>query len=84
MTSHDMVEYRIEHLRDRLAREDIAELGVRIEARGSGAVISGSVTSPECRAEVLRLVAEELAGLDWQEDLMVSRSAPPGRAEELS
>ncbi|MFD6877173.1 MULTISPECIES: hypothetical protein [unclassified Streptomyces] len=84
MTSHDMVEYRIEHLRDRLAREDIAELGVRIEARGSRAVISGSVTSPECRAEVLRLVAEELAGLDWQEDIMVSRHAPPGRAEELS
>ncbi|MET9604836.1 hypothetical protein ABZZ17_07175 [Streptomyces sp. NPDC006512] len=84
MTAHERVEYRIEHLRDRMAREDLAELGVRVEARGSGAVISGSVSSPECRAEVLRLAAEELAGLEWREDITISRSAPPGRAEELS
>lgn len=84
MTSVEHIEYRIAHLRDRLAREDIAELGVRTEARGSWAMISGSVTSAESRAVILRIVAEELAGVPWHEDLTVNSTGPPDHAEELS
>lgn len=84
MTSHEMVEYRIAHLLDRLAREDLAELGVRVEARGAGVLVRGSVSSPDCRAEVLRFAAEELAGLDWREDVTVCRPGPPDHSEELS
>ncbi len=84
MTSQENVEYRIAHLLDRLASEDLAELGVRIEPRGAGVLVRGSVSSPECRAEVLRFAAEELAGLDWREDVTVCRPGPPDHSEELS
>ncbi|MEU9374366.1 hypothetical protein AB0D94_11415 [Streptomyces sp. NPDC048255] len=80
----EIVEYRMEHLRERLAREDIAELGVRVELRGGRAVVLGSVAAEEIRAAVLRIAAEELAGLDWSEDLTVTRSGPPDHTEELS
>ncbi|MFD3722077.1 hypothetical protein [Streptomyces sp. NPDC058674] len=84
MTGHDMTEYRVARLCDRLAHEDLAELGVRVEARGAGVTVRGSVASPECRAEVLRIAAEELDGLDWHEDVTVCRPGPPARPEELS
>ncbi len=84
MTAVENIEYRIAHLRDRLAREDIAELGVRVEARGAWAMIWGSVTGPESRAAVLRIAAEELAGVPWHEDLTVNRVGPPDHAEVLS
>ncbi|MEU9145536.1 hypothetical protein [Streptomyces sp. NPDC048349] len=84
MTSGDNIEYRVEHLRERLAREDISELGVRIEVRGAGALIWGNVSGADTRAAVLRIAAEELAGVRWQEDLTVNRVGPPDHAEELS
>ncbi|MGW5850528.1 hypothetical protein ACWFQ8_21700 [Streptomyces sp. NPDC055254] len=83
MTSAELIEYRIAHLLDRLAREDISELGVQIDTHGSHAVLRGSVTSASCRAAVLRIAAEELEGIEWQEDLTVSQSSPPDRSEEL-
>ncbi|MEU9106334.1 BON domain-containing protein [Streptomyces xanthophaeus] len=83
MTAVGIIEYRIAHLRERLAREDIAELGVQIEAHGDHAVLRGSVASASCREEILRIAAEELDGLEWQEDLTVNRHRPPGRPEEL-
>ncbi|MFD6974501.1 hypothetical protein [Streptomyces sp. NPDC059979] len=84
MTAVENIEYRIAHLRDRLAHEDIAELGVRVEARGARAMIWGSVTGPESRAAVLRIAAEELAGVPWHEDLTVHHIGPPDHAEVLS
>ncbi|MET9962452.1 hypothetical protein ABZ128_25885 [Streptomyces sp. NPDC006326] len=84
MTADDIIEYRIAHLLERLAREDVAELGLRIEARGTHTLISGCVSSADTRAEILRIAREELAGLAWHEDLTVNRADPPGRAEELS
>ncbi|MFD9335057.1 BON domain-containing protein [Streptomyces sp. NPDC060028] len=77
--------YRIEHLRDRLAREEISELGVRIEMRGSGILLWGTVTTPACRDAILRIAAQELAGLPWRQDLQVGGVQPPHhRPEELS
>ncbi|MEU6890324.1 hypothetical protein ABZ934_00715 [Streptomyces sp. NPDC046557] len=84
MNTAEPIEYRIQHLRDRLAREDIAELGVRIEMHGATAHLSGCVTSADCRAEVLRIVEEELAGVAWHQDLTVNCAAPPDHSEELS
>ncbi|MET9319365.1 BON domain-containing protein [Streptomyces sp. NPDC003038] len=84
MTSTEIIDYRIQHLRDRLAREDIAELGVRIEIRGGRALLWGSVSTAECRSAVLRLAAEELAGVPWHDDLTVNCPDPPAHPEELS
>ncbi|MFB6619587.1 hypothetical protein ACIGFK_20285 [Streptomyces sp. NPDC085524] len=84
MTYADAVEYRVEHLRDRLAREDVSELGACVEVRGSGVLIRGAVSDPGIRAAVLRIAAEELAGVHWQEDLTVNHAGPPAHAEELS
>ncbi|MFD4245384.1 hypothetical protein ACFWP3_27910 [Streptomyces sp. NPDC058525] len=84
MTSPDNIEYRVERLRGRLAREDVSELGVRVEVRGAGALVWGHVSGADTRAAVLRIAAEELAGVDWQEDLTVNRAGPPDHAEELS
>ncbi|MFF4011980.1 BON domain-containing protein [Streptomyces sp. NPDC001717] len=84
MTNTDTVEYRVERLRSRLAREDVSELGVRVEVRGAGLLLSGSVSDQDTRAAVLRIAAEELAGLHWQEDLTVNHAEPPLHAEELS
>ncbi|MEU6211557.1 hypothetical protein ABZ891_16810 [Streptomyces sp. NPDC047023] len=84
MTSVENLDYRVEHLRDRLAREDVAELGVRVEARGAWVMVWGCVTGPAARTAVLRVVGEELAGVPWHEDLTVSHVGPPDGAEVLS
>ncbi|MFJ3205962.1 BON domain-containing protein [Streptomyces sp. NPDC086989] len=84
MTAGGQIEYLIQHLRDRLAREDIAELGVRVETRGPAVHVWGSVTSTDCRAAVLRIAEEELAGVPWHADLQVSCHQPPDHPEELS
>ncbi|WP_405977579.1 hypothetical protein [Streptomyces sp. NBC_00158] len=83
MTSGDIIEYRIEHLRGRLAREELAELGVRVELHGTRAVVRGCVGDAERKAAVLRIAGEELAGHDWYEDISLSRARPPDHAEEL-
>ncbi|MFD3543225.1 BON domain-containing protein [Streptomyces sp. NPDC058662] len=83
MSSADLIEYRIAHLLDRLAREDISELGVHVDTHGSRAVLRGTVASASCRDTVLRIAAEELEGVEWQEDLTVNQSSPPDRTEEL-
>ncbi|MFJ6780488.1 hypothetical protein [Streptomyces yangpuensis] len=84
MTSVENLDYRVEHLRDRLAREDIAELGVRVEARGAWVMLWGVVTDDGSRAAVLRIASDELEGVPWHEDLTVHRAGPPGAAEVLS
>lgn len=84
MGSGEIAEYRLQHLRERLAGGEIAELGVRVEPRGARVLVRGSVTSAECRAAVLRVVGQELAGIDWSDDLVVVPSGPPERPEDLS
>ncbi|MFI5764126.1 MULTISPECIES: hypothetical protein [unclassified Streptomyces] len=84
MSSEDFIEYRIAHLRDRLAREDIAELGLRIDVHGAHAVLRGSVCSDACREAVLRAAAEEFEDLPWRADLTVNRPHLSPRPEELS
>ncbi|QES46887.1 hypothetical protein DEJ50_02500 [Streptomyces venezuelae] len=76
------VVYRLEHLRDRLAHEEVFELGVRTELRGGVAVLVGTVTTAGCRDAILRIAAEELAGLPWRHDLQVGGVRPPDREPE--
>ncbi|MFD7630476.1 hypothetical protein ACFV7Q_31395 [Streptomyces sp. NPDC059851] len=76
------VTYRIEHLRDRLAHDDVAELGVQIDLHGGVPVLSGTVTTPACRDTVLRIAAEELDGLAWRHDVRLVSAQPPAQEQE--
>ncbi|MER5307527.1 BON domain-containing protein [Streptomyces sp. NPDC002773] len=76
-------EYRIARLRDRLAREEVAELGVRIEVRGAVVLLTGTVPTADRRDEILRIAEAELADLPVRADLQVACADPPDRPEEL-
>ncbi|MEV6247338.1 BON domain-containing protein [Streptomyces sp. NPDC051742] len=76
-------EYRIARLRDRLAREEVAELGVRIEVRGAVVLLTGTVPTADRRDEILRIAEAELVDLPVRADLQVVCADPPDRAEEL-
>ncbi|MFF3609351.1 hypothetical protein [Streptomyces sp. NPDC002463] len=77
-------EYRIARFRDRLAREDVAELGVRVEVRGEAILLTGTLPTTGRRDEILRLADAELAGVPVRADLLVACADPPDRPEELS
>jgi len=77
-------EYRIAHLQERLVREEIAELGMRIESRGDAVLVTGTVPTAECRETVERIVEEELAGIPVRTDVVVADATAPDRPEELA
>ncbi len=77
------VEYRVAHLRDRLAAEELGELGVRIEVRAGSVAVTGTVPSAQCRETLLRTVHEELAGIAVHTDVVVAETASPDHAEDL-
>ncbi|MFB7512312.1 hypothetical protein [Streptomyces sp. NPDC056144] len=77
-------EYRIARFKERLAREEVAELGVRVEVRGAAVLLSGTLPTAGHRDEVLRLADTELAGIPIHTDLLVACADPPDRPEELS
>jgi hypothetical protein len=77
------VEYRVAHLRDRLAAEELGELGVRAEMRAGAVAVTGTVPSAQCRDTLLRIVHEELAGVTVHSDIVVADTTRPDRAEEL-
>ncbi|WP_306330283.1 BON domain-containing protein [Streptomyces venezuelae] len=82
MSSGD-AEYRIARFRDRLVGGEVAELGVRIEVRGSVVLLTGTIPTADHREEILRIAEAELAGLSVHSDLLVARADPPDRPEEL-
>ncbi|MEU5219658.1 hypothetical protein AB0G79_26160 [Streptomyces sp. NPDC020807] len=77
-------EYRIARFKERLAREEVAELGVRVEVRGTAVLLSGTLPTADHRDEVLRLADTELAGIPIRTDLVVACADPPDRPEDLS
>jgi hypothetical protein len=77
------VEYRVAHLHDRLAAEELGELGVRAEMRAGAVVVTGTVPSEQCRETLLRTVREELDGLAVHTDVVVAETASPDHAEDL-
>jgi hypothetical protein len=78
------VEYRVAHLRDRLAEEELGELGVRAEVRSGSVLVTGTVPSAHCRETLLATVRDELAGIEVHCDVVVAENAAPDHAEELS
>ncbi|MEU6257025.1 hypothetical protein [Streptomyces sp. NPDC047043] len=78
------IEYRVAHLRERLAAEELGELGVHVDVRGQAVVIAGTVPSARCRDVLLRTAREELAPLAVRSDVVVAENASPDHAEELS
>ncbi|MFC8342811.1 BON domain-containing protein [Streptomyces sp. NPDC057280] len=78
------IEYRVAHLRERFAAEELGELGVRVEVRGQTVVITGTVPSTECRDILLRTARRELAELAVHSDVVVAENTSPDHAEELS
>ncbi|MFD3618781.1 hypothetical protein ACFWWT_26770 [Streptomyces sp. NPDC058676] len=77
------VEYRVAHLRDRLAAEELGELGVRAEVRAGSVVVTGTVPSAQCRETLLWTVHDELDGLSVHTDVVVAETASPDHAEDL-
>ncbi|WP_282085878.1 BON domain-containing protein [Streptomyces tendae] len=77
------VEYRVAHLQERLAAEELGELGVRAEVRAGAIALTGTVPSAQCRETVLRLARQELAGLTVHADVVVAETTRPDHAEEL-
>ena len=77
-------EYRVAHLLEHLAAGHPGELGVRVEVRGEDVLLTGTVTSAQCRDEILGMVREELAGIPVHYDIVVADTSSPDRAEELS
>lgn len=82
MSAH--TEYRIAHLEERLARSDLAELGMRIEARGDAVHITGTASSAADREAILRIAAKELPGVAVRADIALADVTAPDRSEELS
>ncbi|MEV7617436.1 BON domain-containing protein [Streptomyces sp. NPDC089799] len=86
MTPHHSAttpEYQAQHLRERLAHDDIAELGVRVEVRGDTVLVWGPVSTLRCRETVLRIAGEVLPPLPWRHDLTVVSARPPDHGEDL-
>ncbi|MFI8824767.1 BON domain-containing protein [Streptomyces sp. NPDC053431] len=77
-------EYRIARLVERLAGDDLAELGVHVEQRGGAVLLTGTVPTTTRRDEILRLARGELAGLTVRADLTVACADAPDQLEELS
>ncbi|WP_409474310.1 BON domain-containing protein [Streptomyces sp. HC307] len=78
------LDYRVAHLRDRLAGGPLGELGVRVEAHGDAVLVTGCVPSARCRDDIRRIVREELAGLVVHCDIMVTDASSPDHAEDLT
>ncbi|AEW93135.1 MULTISPECIES: BON domain-containing protein [Streptomycetaceae] len=84
MTGADTTEYRVARLRERLAADPTAELGVRAEARGDGVLLTGTVPTAGCREEILRVAREELGDVPLRSDLVLADATAPDHPEDLA
>ncbi|MFB7600553.1 hypothetical protein [Streptomyces sp. NPDC056160] len=82
--SGDNLEYRVAHLRERIAGGPLGELGVRLEVRGESVLLTGTVPSAHCREEICGLVDAELAGHRVHCDVVVADASSPDHAEDLA
>ncbi|MET9730378.1 hypothetical protein ABZZ79_06870 [Streptomyces sp. NPDC006458] len=78
------LDYRVAHLRERLADGPLAELGVQVVMHGDSVLVTGSVPSAHYRDEVERIVGEALSELPVHCDLVVAPASTPDDAEELT
>lgn len=78
------LEYRVAHLRERIAGGPLGELGVRLEVRGETVLLTGTVPSAQCRDDICGLVAGELTGREVHCDVVVADATTPDHAEDLA
>ncbi|MFJ5708452.1 BON domain-containing protein [Streptomyces sp. NPDC093105] len=76
-------EYRLALLQQRLATDGQAELGVRVEWRGGAVLLTGTVTDPVRREEILDLARDTLGGVPVRAELAVAGHDAPDHGEEL-
>ncbi|MFD8012976.1 BON domain-containing protein [Streptomyces sp. NPDC058955] len=76
-------EYRIALLRERLALDGQAELGVRVEWRGGAVLLTGTVTDSVRREEIVDLARDTLGGVTVRAELAVAGHDAPDHGEEL-
>ncbi|WP_030935808.1 BON domain-containing protein [Streptomyces sp. NRRL B-24720] len=84
MDSAEAIDYRVARIKDRLASGSLAELGLRIEARGDTVMLSGTLSSEDCLNEALRIAREEVGSVSLHEDLRVVHAWVPEEPEELT
>ncbi|MEU3607729.1 BON domain-containing protein [Streptomyces sp. NPDC035033] len=77
-------EYRIARLRERLARDGQAELGVQVEQRGGVVLLTGTVPTTVRRDEIVELARSALTGFTLRTDITVAGCDAPDHGEELS
>ncbi|MFF2774364.1 BON domain-containing protein [Streptomyces sp. NPDC058052] len=76
-------DYRIALLRERLAVDGQAELGVRVERRGGVVLLSGTVPNATRRDEILELARTTLSGCVVRTEVAVAGRDAPDHGEEL-
>ncbi|MFF6883987.1 BON domain-containing protein [Streptomyces sp. NPDC012421] len=76
-------DYRIALLRERLAVDGQAELGVRVERRGGVVLLTGTVPSPTRRDEILDLARDTLTGCAVRTEIAVAGRDAPDHGEDL-
>ncbi|MFI8367803.1 BON domain-containing protein [Streptomyces sp. NPDC085466] len=76
-------DYRIALLRERLAVDGQAELGVRVERRGGVVLLTGTVPSPARRDEILDLARDTLTGCAVRTEIAVAGRDAPDHGEDL-
>ncbi|MFE5793140.1 BON domain-containing protein [Streptomyces sp. NPDC056503] len=76
-------EYRVARLRERLAGDGPAELGVRVERRGGVVLLTGTVPNSTRRDEILALARATLSGLTVRTEVAVAGRDAPDHGEEL-
>ncbi|MFK3730199.1 BON domain-containing protein [Streptomyces sp. NPDC088090] len=77
-------EYRIALLRERLAGDGPAELGVRVERRGGVVLLTGTVPNSTRREEILDLARATLTGCTVRTEIAVAGRGAPDHGEELT
>ncbi|MFI8324265.1 BON domain-containing protein [Streptomyces sp. NPDC085529] len=76
-------EYRLALLRERLATDGQAELGVRVEWRGRTVLLTGTVTDAARREQIVDLARDTLGGVTVRAELAVAGHDAPDHGEEL-
>ncbi len=76
--------YLAQHIRDALAGDGTAELGIDVQVTEHGVYLSGAVTSAEQREDVEAVAAAEAAGAPVHNDIVIVEGEPRVEPEVLS
>lgn len=84
MTGADLPQYLVAHVRRALAEDPrTAELGIRVNVRGSRVHLSGEVATEERRGDLERVLHEVVPQVEVCNEVRVADTREPARREEL-